>query len=148
MLTYCDTALLAGQTSTRPDLASYVLDYDWRAIAAARRRNFELVLAGVRDIAGRHPGVELFWPDLSDHDVPQTLPVRVLGGRRDEVYHRMNADGFGMVSLYHTLVPELRDNATMTELASTIINFPVHQDLDPVAIPAMVASFAASLDAP
>lgn len=148
MLTYRDPALLTGQASTRPDLASYVLDYDWRAIAAARRRNFELVLDGLRELAGRHPGVELFWPDLSDHDVPQTLPVRVLGGRRDDVYHRMNADGFGMVSLYHTLVPELRDNAAMAELASTIINFPVHQDVDPAAIPAMLASFAASLDAP
>jgi hypothetical protein len=148
MLTYREPALLTGQASTRPELAAYVLDYDWRAIAAARRRNFALVLDGLRELAAEHSGFELFWPELADHDVPQTLPVRVLGGRRDDVYHRMNADGFGMVSLYHTLVPELRGNEAMSELASTVINFPVHQDLDPAAVPAMLASFAAALDAP
>lgn len=148
MLTYRDRQLLAGQASTRPDLAAYVLDYDWRGIAAARCRNFTLVSEGLHDLVTRRSDVELFWPDLAPGDVPQTLPVRVLNGRRDDVYRLMNADGFGMVSLYHTLVPELRDDELMNELARTIINFPVHQDLDPAGVPAMLASFESALGAP
>lgn len=147
MLTYRNRALLTGQASTRPDLAAYVLDYDWRGIAAVRRRNFTLVSEGVREIASRRADVELLWPELAPGDVPQTLPVRVCNGRRDEVYRLMNADGFGMVSLYHTLVPELRADEAMSELSRTIINFPVHQDLDPTAVPAMLASFESALDA-
>ena len=53
-----------------------------------------------------------------------------------------------MVSLYHTLIEEVRDGfPELVALSRAIINFPVHQDVDPEAIDALVTSFERSLDA-
>ena len=147
MVSYGDSSLLTDQQSTRPDLAGFLLDYDWREIGERRRAHYLDLEQRLRELSERVGGFELLWPGLSDHDVPQTLPVRVHGAGRDEIYARMNSEGFGMVSLYHTLIPELRENAAMVALADTIINFPVHQDMRADQRDALVASFAASLAA-
>lgn len=145
MVTYRNRSLLAGQASTRPDLAGLLLDYDWREIADRRRRNHADIHARLLALRDRVGGFDLLWPDLADDDVPQTLPVRIAGPGRDGIYQRMNDEGFGMVSLYHTLIPEVRDLADMTALAATIINFPVHQDVPVDAIGPMIDSFEAAL---
>lgn len=138
--------LIGGQRSTRPDLHAELLSYDLRAIAARRRENAAAILG----LLARHPlrGIrfDLLWPDIQPHDVPQTLPVRVMGGGRDDVYAAMNAAGWGMVSLYHTLIPQLRDSyPEMLDLSLSITNFPVHQDLDPGDCAEMVETFAQCL---
>ena len=45
---------------------------------------------------------------------------------RDELYERMNAAGFGVVSLYHTLIEQIpRDEFPESfELSRTILNLP------------------------
>ncbi len=141
MVTYRDTSLVTRQASTRPDLAAFLLDYDWREIGERRRAHYVDLERRLRDLADGVGGFDLLWPDLSDHDIPQTLPVRIQGSGRDEIYTRMNAEGFGMVSLYHTLIPELRENAEMMALSRTVINFPVHQDMHADQREALVASF-------
>lgn len=52
----------------------------------------------------------------------------------------MNADGYGVVSLYHTLIPEIppKHFAESHALSNEILNLPVHQDLAPSQIPALV----------
>lgn len=45
----------------------------------------------------------------------------------------MNKNGYGVVSLYHTLIPELRNDKEFIisqELSSHILNLPVHQDVN------------------
>jgi dTDP-4-amino-4,6-dideoxygalactose transaminase len=148
MMLYRDASLLTGQQETAPELARFLLDYDWFAIAAARRANFMAITEQLW--ASPHNGkrFELLWPGLSPSDVPQTLPVRILAGDRDAIYHRMNEAGFGMTSLYHTLIEEVRkDFPAMGALSRTIINFPVHQDVDPAAIDGLIQAFERSLDA-
>lgn len=147
MVSYPDASLLTGQESTRPDLAGYLLDYDWREIGERRRAHYIDLEQRLRNLADSVGGFDLLWPDLPEHDVPQTLPVRIQGSGRDDIYARMNAEGFGMVSLYHTLIPELRDNPQMVALSKTVINFPVHQDMRPDQREALVDSFAAALTA-
>lgn len=147
MVTYRDASLLDGQASTRPDLAGFLLDYDWREIAARRRAHGVDLEQRLRSLADRVGGFHLLFAPAFVHDVPQTLPVRIEGRGRDEIYARMNAEGFGMVSLYHTLIPELRDNSAMVDLSQTVINFPVHQDMGADQREALVASFAAALAA-
>jgi dTDP-4-amino-4,6-dideoxygalactose transaminase len=148
MIVYRDPTLLAGQRETAPELARFLLDYDWASIAAARCENFEAIGKRLRASPRNGSDFTLLWPECPAGDVPQTLPVRILRGDRDAVYHRMNAEGFGMVSLYHTLIEEVRDGfPELFALSRAIINFPVHQDVDPDAIEALVASFERSLDA-
>lgn len=142
MVTYSDPKLISGQTETRPDLASQVFSYDWRKIADARRQNFESLAELLISLPEYGHYFELPWPRLDDDDVPQSLPVYILGEGRDRIYAQMNADGFGMVSLYHTLTPEVGDEFPMlSDISRHITNFPVHQDIDVSQLGEMVESF-------
>ncbi|MGV9762636.1 MULTISPECIES: DegT/DnrJ/EryC1/StrS family aminotransferase [Micromonospora] len=149
MITYRDPGRLTGQRETEPDLSRHVLDHDTLGIAARRQENFRALTALLRGLPELGVSFELMWPDLAPDDAPQTLPVRIPGpGRenRDHVYAEMNREGFGMVSLYHTLIEQLRDHPPMARLSRQIINFPVHQDVAPADYPALVASFRRALD--
>jgi dTDP-4-amino-4,6-dideoxygalactose transaminase len=145
MLTYLEPGRLTGQQETAPELARQVLAYDGLGIARRRRDNFVALTGHLEALPELGAGFELMWPRLDDDDAPQTLPVRIIGPGRDHVYREMNAEGFGMVSLYHTLIPELRDHESMSRLAAHIINFPVHQDIEPADYPALVESFQRAL---
>jgi dTDP-4-amino-4,6-dideoxygalactose transaminase len=123
--------------------------FDLNRIAAVRRRNFEsltLLLQPLSDL------VEPIWPQLAPGEVPQTLPLilrRGATGRgyRDRVYAAMNERGFGVVSLYHTMIPELDEGAfpESVALSRTIMNLPIHQDLQAEHLEAMVEALAAVL---
>jgi len=145
MVTYRNPLLVTGQQSTRPDLANFILDYDWFEIARRRKSNFLAMSKLLRQLGSFGSQFELMWGELGSNDVPQTLPVRVLNGARDRVYHAMNAAGFGMVSLYHTLISELQTYSEMVSVSQSVINFPVHQDVDRGQIEPMVLVFDASL---
>jgi hypothetical protein len=142
LVIYFDPTLVKTQKSTVPELAARILSYDWRRISLDRRNNF-LELTGLLSAMPEcGVGFELLWPELLGRDVPQTLPVRILGDGRDAIYLGMNDDGFGMVSLYHTLIDRVAvgfDN--LNALSSHIINFPVHQDSPPAALRPMIDAF-------
>ncbi len=143
---YRDPVLLRGQAGTAPELAGEILSFDWRAIADTRRRNFlaatELLRAAQQDGAP----LELLWPALTDTDVPQSLPVYVLTDTRDRLYEQLNAAGLGVVSLYHTLIPQLRrDHPEAAWAAAHILNLPVHQDVEPPELFRLVDSLVSSL---
>lgn len=147
MVTYPDAGLVSGQKSTAPEFATRVLSYDWRAIGEIRRSNFCALTAILAASAERGAKFELLWPELADGDVPQTLPVRILGDGRDSIYAAMNDDGFGMVSLYHTLIDAVAgDFDGLADLSRHIINFPVHQDVSDHQLQPMVDSFVRHLN--
>lgn len=144
-MVYRDRAYLTGQVETAPELARELLDMDVVAIATARRTAFNRLTALLRDLPGHGRRFELMWPELRNDEVPQTLPVRILGPGRDDVYHAMNAEGIGMVSLYHTLIPQLASFTSMVDLSRHIINFPVHQDVDVADLGEVAAAFERAL---
>ena len=146
-MVYRDTAYLTGQHGTAPELAREVLDVDTAGVAHARRRVFTDLTARLRALPGHGTDFQLMWPELRDDESPQTLPVRIGGPGRDAVYHAMNAEGIGMVSLYHTLIEQLAGFDGMVELSRHIINFPVHQDVDADALGDVVAAFERALAA-
>ena len=142
MITYPRTDLVTSQKSTRPALASTILSYNWASIASARRRNFETTVKLLRALPEHGTAFTLIWPELDADDVPQTLPVRIAGDNRDAIYRVMNEAGFGMVSLYHTLIEPVRIGFELeNDLSKHIINFPVHQDVAVDDLSALVASF-------
>ena len=147
LVCYANASLLNGQQQTAPELASELLSFDWRAIAEARRKNFFNISTRLSELPECGSAFHLLWPHLGPIDVPQTLPVRIVDGDRDAIYEGMNADGFGMVSLYHTLIEEVRTSFdNLMELSRQIINFPVHQDVQSDSVSALVASFQHSLN--
>ena len=75
--------------------------------------------------------VTLLRSSPAEGEVPQTLPVLVERVSRDDVYDALNTAGFGAVSLYHTLIPQISSETfpASHRLARTILNLPVHQDV-------------------
>jgi dTDP-4-amino-4,6-dideoxygalactose transaminase len=110
-------------------------EYDTFSIAKQRRRH----AARIVELLAHVPQVELLMP-LSDGVVPQTLPIVLKSGCRDSVYHQLNSDGFGVVSLYHTMVPEINEVEYPDAhwLAKRVLNLPVHQDINPDLLAPMV----------
>lgn len=147
MTTYGNPDLVGAQRSTRPDLAAQILSYDYAGIAERRRANFELLTRRLRGLDGLGDSFRLLWPALADTDVPQTLPLYIEGTRRDEIYTRLNADGIGAVSLYHTLVAQVREShVRMRTLSEHITNLPCHQDMMEDDVVAVADSFRRILE--
>ena len=65
------------------------------------------------------------------NQIPQTFPILLPSKDiRDYSYFHLNECGFGVVSLYHTLIKEIPKNC-ITELyiSDHILNLPIHQDV-------------------
>jgi dTDP-4-amino-4,6-dideoxygalactose transaminase len=147
MVSYGNPRLVGKQRSTRPDLAAEILSYDFSSIAACRRQNFEGLTQRLLALPQNGDLFRLMWPELADTDVPQTLPLYIEGSRRDEIYTRLNADGIGVVSLYHTLVSEVRQShERMLRLSEHITNLPCHQDMTESDLSTVVNSFRRTLE--
>ena len=114
------------------------LDYDLLGIAKARRANAARLLELLPQLHGK---VEPLFPALPDGVIPQTLPVLISGQSRDELYHELNDHGYGVVSLYHTLISAVSpvEFPELHYLARHIMNLPVHQDIQTGQLEAMVS---------
>lgn len=112
--------------------------YDLHSIYNKRRENFKTLIPLLDSV----PGMKLLYDKLPDGIGPQTFPV-LLERDRDKIYHEMNAAGFGLVSLYHTMIKEIdqvRFDTSYT-ISKHIINFPVHQDCSAKQLNMMVDKF-------
>lgn len=63
---------------------------------------------------------------------PQTFPIIINNYDRNQLYFKLNEAGYGAVSLYHTMIDQIKnsDNEDAVWLSQHIINMPVHQDTD------------------
>lgn len=120
---YCGNSLC--DTTTNPWL------YDVKKIAFARRNNYE----HLEKLINLEKYLHLFKPlkkRLNQGIVPQTFPILIERGDRNRIYRLMNDAGYGVVSLYHTLIEPLRieEYKSSLNLSQHILNLPVHQDVD------------------
>ena len=146
MVTYSSDSLVHGQQSTMPQLATEVMSFDWEAISQRRRDNFVGLVERLNAMSEVGDRFHLLWPELNEKDVPQTLPVLISGDDRDSVYMSMNKHGYGMVSLYHTLIKEVRFSyPALHQLSRHIINFPIHQDVMAKDLDDLVHAFRIAL---
>jgi dTDP-4-amino-4,6-dideoxygalactose transaminase len=131
----------AAGTPTIPAVNRW--DYDLHAISAVRRHNAQTLLHLLEGVDGLTP----LHPSIPDGVVPQTLPVVIASASRDELYHRMNAAGYGVTSLYHTMIDQLDPSRYPDAhwLSRRILNLPVHQDANPTQLPPMVELLATLL---
>lgn len=119
-------------------------DYDGQSISLVRRQNALALLEMVRPLA---PLVKPLYSELPRGVVPQTFPVLIHGKCRDDLYREMNAAGFGVVSLYHTLIAQIGMSEFPEShwLSRHILNLPVHQDVNPSALRELVANLESRL---
>jgi dTDP-4-amino-4,6-dideoxygalactose transaminase len=123
----------------------YDLSYDLYTIYNLRRTNYNYLLQLLIDVKG----IEVIFKNLNEGICPQTLPVILESKDRNTLYTEMNEAGFGMVSLYHTMISDLDNTKSEAaqKLAPRIINFPIHQDVELNHIDAMVHEFKRILNA-
>jgi dTDP-4-amino-4,6-dideoxygalactose transaminase len=128
------------------------LAHDLARMSERRRSKAAQLMAGVHSMVEE---LEPLRDELPVGVVPQTFPVRIRRVSRDRLYGSMNAAGFGVVSLYHTLIPEIsRDTYPESHaLSRVILNLPLHDsasstDLDRliVALGDHIASSAGNED--
>ena len=105
-------------------------DYNINEIARVRNTNFRILMELIRE-------KENYFVPLKntvdvEGNVPQTFPIIIKRGNRDKIYEIMNDEGYGVVSLYHTMIEELRngDHEDACCLSQSIMILPVHQDVD------------------
>ena len=112
------------------------LKYDLYSIYKRRRSNYIYLLRRIIDV----DGVEILYDKLNKGICPQTMPVIIKSFDRNILYTKMNDAGFGLVSLYHTMIDSLKNSSfeAPKKLAPVIINLPVHQDITFDDIDAMV----------
>ena len=120
-------------------------EFDLQSISKKRRENAQ-VLERLLTPLCEH--VRPLWTELRDLQVPQTYPVVIRSASRDKLYHQMNTAGFGVVSLYHTLIPQVStlEFPCSHQLSRTILNLPIHQETGPEQLEAMVACLGSFLD--
>jgi dTDP-4-amino-4,6-dideoxygalactose transaminase len=126
--------------STHPTRNS-LLDYDLWSIARARRKNAQALLEYLRPLSD---DVTPLYAGVPDGIIPQTLPVILRTRSRDDLYFALNKQGYGVVSLYHTLI-EAISRAQFPDshwLADHILNLPVHQDARPNDLKSLVDALA------
>jgi dTDP-4-amino-4,6-dideoxygalactose transaminase len=116
-------------------------DFDLNRIADKRRANSLVLDKLIRELA---PEVTPLSGAPGCREFPQTYPVMIRNGSRDRLYHEMNAAGFGVVSLYHTLISQISSDRfpAAANISRHILNLPVHQDASEDALESMVHELA------
>lgn len=131
-------SLPIADTENYLDIAE-VFTYDLKTIYDIRRENYQFLIEQLKDVKG----ITLLYPKLEDGVCPQSLPMLIDSVDRNTVYFEMNKLGFGLVSLYHTMIDELKNTPyeSTNYAADNITNFPVHQDCSIKDLEALVTAF-------
>lgn len=134
-----------GRSTLQQPLECTPLTYDLWRIAEARRANAARLLELLPCLRGR---IDPLFPALPLGVVPQTLPVIIADRSRDALYFKLNEAGYGVVSLYHTLIAPIDAQAYPEShwLARRILNLPVHQDIQLHQLESMIDCLAGFLE--
>ena len=117
-------------TSLESDCSVFFpVEYDMYSIARKRKEN----AAHWETLLSRHPDLFKILRPVNEYTetTPQTYPVAVQNVDRYKLYLAVNECGYGLISLYHTLIEPLRtpENEKALSLSGCILNFPVHPDV-------------------
>ena len=125
------------EENLKPQISPFFeLNYDLFSIYSIRRSNYNYLV----NLLNKINGIEVIYKKLEDGICPQTLPVIVEDYDRTKLYHQMNDKGYGMVSLYHTMIKQLDNSSSQSAntLSKKIINFPIHQDITQIDLDNLV----------
>ena len=114
-----------GKLKLRYDL----FKYNFFEISRQKCNNYDFINNKLNELGNNH--IEIPFPDRGNN-VPQTFPILLADKKiRDEAYFNMNEIGYGVVSLYHTMIDELAETLVNEhEISGRILNLPIHQDIE------------------
>jgi dTDP-4-amino-4,6-dideoxygalactose transaminase len=117
-------------------------EFDLKEIAAERVAHADQLSSLLEPHAD---ALEPLRKELTPGEVPQTYPVLIHGVSRDILYQRMNDAGYGVVTLYHTMIAQIsrEEFPGAHALSRRILNLPVHQDTNRAALGQMVETLVA-----
>lgn len=119
----------SNRQSRYTEVASLCVNYDMKRMSEIRVRNAKYLskrLHGYQDI------LTLLRPVVFEGVVPQSFPILIKDFDRDRLYELLNAEGYGVVSLYHTMISEISNNSSFitNSVSKKIMNLPVHHDVN------------------
>lgn len=127
MLPYNDGGLLKNNTNVfefTNNISYNPFEYDLKKISEHRKKCSDIIESKLMNIIG----IRILRPkELYGKYTPQTFPILLENMDRDEFYHKLNEMNYGVVSLYHTMIPEI-NNECSKNISKCILNLPVHQD--------------------
>lgn len=118
-------------------------DFDLRKIADKRIENFNYINSKIDEL---NEDVSKIRPSLKDGEIPQTYPILIESVSRYDLYKMLNELGFGVVSLYHTMIEQLKEFENTNYLAERILNLPIHQDVNKSDIDELIEAMRISID--
>lgn len=112
----------------KSEFLSNPFNYNLYEISKIRKRNAKL---WYKLLLGNDEIIDILRP-YSENVTPQTFPIVVKNFDRNQLYFQLNDAGYGAVSLYHTMIEEIKqgNNEDAVWLSKHIINMPVHQDVE------------------
>ncbi|MBL8122096.1 DegT/DnrJ/EryC1/StrS family aminotransferase [Candidatus Saccharibacteria bacterium] len=122
----CELIDLPEDKKISLDASLQLLNSDLEAIATIRRENymhFAIMLSAI-------DGLEMMY-ELQDGEVPQSFPVRIKNGLREQLYFHLMDLGIPTIALYYRLIDELDVSSypLANKISNEILNLPVHQDI-------------------
>lgn len=141
MLKILDSTLfnLGYAGNLEPETSEDPFSYDWGCIANVRRLNY----ARLEELVAPYAGCWTLLRSLSrgSTEVPQSFPILLKECDRFSVYTELNNRGFGVTSLYHTMINPIASDPSFSSsqaVSRSILNLPVHQDVDASKYPDLV----------
>ena len=116
---------------------SYIMDhrynlfrFNYTAIIKRRCDNYDYIKKLLQPIWEENL-IDIISPNRGN-SVPQSFPILLADNNiRDHVYFYLNKKGYGVVSLYHTIISEVNETfANELEISRRILNLPIHQDVE------------------
>ena len=100
-------------------------DYNIHEIIQKRISNYDFLYKQIIEISN----IQILRKSIFNQ-IPQTFPILLPSKDiRNYSYFHLNECGFGVVSLYHTLIKEIPKNyITERYISDRILNLPIHQD--------------------
>ncbi|MGD9678853.1 MAG: DegT/DnrJ/EryC1/StrS family aminotransferase [Vulcanibacillus sp.] len=113
--------------------------FDSSAIINQRRMNYNHLIDVIKHSKSDKYFIPLK-PKMTNDTVPQTLPIIIKKGNRDIIYELMNKSGYGVISLYHTMIEPINNEGYKNSqyISKRILNLPVHQDVDTLHYKSMI----------
>jgi len=131
MLPYKKGGMLLSKCPQKIESKQYynLFEYDVFKIAQRRRENYQKLKELMEPLCVPFH-IHLLRDTIGDA-VPQSFPILLPDSKsRDRLYLAINEAGYGVVSLYHELIPEIDEYYTESHfLSSRILNLPIHQDV-------------------
>ncbi len=136
VLVYNDDVRVSSDIVNSSSSLPILWEYDLKKIASKRLENTRALVELLRKCGSEIDILRV----PKNGEVPQTLPIIIKNVCRDRLYELMNESGYGVVSLYHTLIDRLTKDAYPDShyVARRILNLPVHQDIEVSRLPQMV----------